>query len=112
MAKSLSIFLGILIIYLASFVLIWLFSTLYFKISKRGSRGLKKNLFHSSILALINLVVILLVVGVFSINKYVFTSLSFLVFSLSYFLFYRYAWKLEKLDAVILALGMAFILNP
>jgi hypothetical protein len=112
MNSVLSIVLGLLIIYLSSFILIAIFTTLYFKLSKRVNIKFTTNLKHIAILALLNLIATLVSIAMFSANRLLFVGMSFIIIAGGYFLLYRFVWKFTKLDSAILALGMAFILNP
>jgi len=106
------IILGLLITFLAYFLVSWGLDSLYFWISKEQV-SFVKNVQVTASLALIGfLACFLLMIILSSLSIYIFTIL---VCAASFGLYYgtlKFLWKFTNFDAIVISTTLAIILNP
>lgn len=112
MSSAAYIFLGLLITFLAYFLVTWGLASLYFWVSKEEIAFAKDVRIALSLSAIGFLSGILMMIALSSVHIYVFATLTAL-FSFGIYLgTLKYLWKFNNFDAITLATTLAIILNP
>lgn len=106
---SLYVLIGMFILTLIGFILIYLFQLAYYRLIRKNTTH--KLLVNSLFLTISNSVVNFLTLALFSFNIYLYCALSFIFLIAAFYFILRYR-KVAKTDSLIVAGGLAFVLNP
>lgn len=112
MNQTFSILFGLVVCYLVSFFLVWLFTFIYFTFTKKGRFSSKPILYYAAILALYNMAVTLASIAFLTINLILFILLSSFLIVLGNYYIMLLKYKFTKKDAIIISAGLSIILNP
>jgi len=112
MSTPVYIILGLFITFLAYFLVIWAFTSIYYLVS-REKIGFLKNLKVTAMLSAAGFASnILLMIASSSLDIYLFAILISTASFAVYFSLLKYFWKFTNFDSLITATTLAVILNP
>lgn len=112
MSSAAYISLGLLITFLAYFLVTWGLASLYFWVTKEAVPFAKDVRIALSLSFIGFLSGILMMIALSSVHIYIFAALTSLFSFGAYVGTLKYLWKFNNFDAIILATTLAIILNP